>query len=134
MNAPGEHNDWIIYEGARFTVALMWPGIDTTVGYTARMDIRKAKTPTATRILELTMGNGRIQLSTETADTVDYLVIGIDLPASDTKRLSFPLVDEAFIAHYDIEITPPEGEEYTWRALEGTITYSREVTAAEEPA
>lgn len=132
MNTPGEYNDWIIYEGTRFTVSLMWPGISTTAGYSARMDIRKQKTPTSTRILELTTAN-YVQLSTVAVDTEDYLVIGIDIPASDTKLLSFPVVDGAFVAHYDIEIVPPTGEEYAWRALMGTIAYDREVTAAEVP-
>jgi hypothetical protein len=132
-NVPGEYNDWTIYEGSRFTVSVMWPGIDTTVGYTARMDIRKAKSPTATAILQLTSADF-MQLATETVDTVDYLVIGIDIPASETKRLAFGLVSGAYIGYYDIEIVPPTGEDYTFRALEGTINYSREVTAAEIPA
>ncbi len=129
---PGEYSGWTIYEGTRFTVSLMWPGISDLTGYDVRMDIRKAQTPTATPILQLTTDD-YMQLAIETVDAISYLVIGIDIPASETKRLSFKAQDGSLIAYYDIEIVPPTGEEYAWRALMGTIAYSREVTAAEVP-
>ena len=215
MTAPGEYNGWTIYEGTRFTEALLWPDISDKTGYGARMDVRKAQTPTATAILGLPVGDG-LQLSVATVQTMtitgsptggtirlsgptatiaynasaatvqteiralggayatatvtgsaggpwtvtifdataltlhtnsltggtspsltianaSYLCVGIDIPATDTKRLSFKPVDGILTGYYDIEIIPPTGEEYTWRALMGTITYSREVTAAVAP-
>ena len=117
---PGVYSGWTIYEGSVFTASLTWPGIVSAVGYDARMDIRKSKRPDADLILALTTGNGRLALSSDGTD----LTIALTITAPDTVGLDFSQ------GYYDIEIVPPAGEDATWRALEGTIAYDRNVTAA----
>ena len=120
MFDPGTYNDWTIYEGAAFAKSFSCPGIASAVGYSARMDIRNAKRPTADLILSLTTDNGRIALTSNGT----RLIVALSLIAPDTVDLDF---SQGF---YDIEIVPPAGEDATWRALEGTIAYSRNATAA----
>lgn len=116
----GVYNGWTIEEGGAWAKTVRWPGVSDATGWLARMDIRQAREKTSSLILALTIANGRIGLSSGGG----YLVISLSVPASATKNLPFNGV-----GHFDLELIPPSGEDDAFRALQGTIAYSKEVTA-----
>src|SRR3569832_1037289 len=124
MPAPGTHNEWILYEGSHFSESFAWPDIDDETGYSAHMTIRQRRDPESTVLLDLTSDGGGLVLSISDGK----LLVSITIPAPDSENLDVPfVVGQGHIAHYDVEITPPSGADYTWRALMGTIAYSRQV-------
>lgn len=115
------YDGWTIDEGSFWAATVRWPGVSDATGWLARMDIRQAREKTSTLILALTIANDRLAVSSNDG----YLVISISVPASATKGLAFNGV-----GHYDLELIPPTGEDAAFRALQGTIRYNKEVTAA----
>lgn len=121
MPTPGTYSGWTIYEGSEWSASVTWPGISSASGYSARMDVRELQHPQGTRLISLTVANSRVSLSSAGGN----LVITLNIPSTDTLNLS----QKTGPFHYDLEIVPPSGEAHAWRALMGTIAYSREVTA-----
>jgi hypothetical protein len=113
---PAIYNGWTIHEGSRFTETVKWPGISDATGYTARCEVRQERLKTSTLIVTPVVA---------VSSSGGYLVIILTITAPNTKSLNF----NGDVGHIDIEIIPPAGENDTFRALQGTIRYSREVIA-----
>ncbi len=88
--------------------------IDLT-GYSARMHLREA-VDSAAILVELTTENGRLAITSPA--TAGELTVTI--PTATTTLLDFDT------AVFDLELVQPDGE--VKRILEGTVTFSREVT------
>ena len=115
MTTPGTWN-FDIYQGAKFTRTITYPGRNMTAG-TFAMHIRAAVN-SATTLLELTTANNRIAASLVGADTEIVLTVA----ATTTNGLTFSR------AFYDLEYIPATGAADTERILMGTVTLSKEVT------
>ena len=108
--------DFEIEQGANLILSFVWKDsagslIDLT-GYTARMQIRKTKSTSAT-LLSIT--------------TSDYITLGgaagtiaVDVPAATTEALDFTS------GVYDLELISSGGTVY--RFLEGCVELNKEVT------
>lgn len=89
--------------------------IDLT-GWTARAQIRAAHS-SATPIATMSTQDGGIVLGGP-AGTVAFF-----LPATVTATYSAPAVGV-----WDVELTPPAGPQYAFRWVQGTVTFTPEVT------
>lgn len=115
--------DLKILQGASFTKDFIWETrqndqspytpVDLT-GCVAKMQIRKMKHPDAELILDLT-ANEYILISDP-----ENGVVYIDIPASVTEALDFP------VGFYDIEIHWPTGT--VNRIVDGSVSLDFEVT------
>jgi hypothetical protein len=90
-----------------------------TAGYTARMQIRASK-ESPTVLLELTTGNGRIQVGIQGSAPNQYNVLLAVLGS-----ISSPLTDWG-LGYYDLELVDTFG--VPQRIIEGNVTLNREVT------
>ena len=115
-----------IYQGATFAEEFEWKtqagdsgpvvAVDLT-GYVARMQVRPSANSSVV-LLDCTSTNGKI--------VIDGGDIIMNVSAAETAALSFDT------AYYDLELVladyPSAGQTYVYRALQGAVTLSREVT------
>lgn len=84
-------------------------------GYAARMQLRES-VDSPTVLVELTTANGFLAITSPATSGE----LTITIPTGTTTLLDFDT------AVYDLELVQPDGE--AKRLLEGTVTFSREVT------
>ena len=110
--------DFEIEQGANLVLSFVWKDSTATpidlTNYTARMQIRKSKSATATQL---------------DISTSDYITLGdalgtisIDVPASVTAALDFTS------GVYDLELVSGDGNATVYRFLQGCVELNKEVT------
>jgi hypothetical protein len=108
--------DILIEQGATFSLVITYKDNDTPIdldGYTARMQVR-ATAESATVLIELTTGDGRIVLGGAAG------TITLTIAAADTAALT------AGRALYDLELISGSG--IVTRLIQGVCTISRNIT------
>jgi hypothetical protein len=108
----------IIEQGATFMYDVLYREngevVDLT-GYTSQMHIRKSLTD-PNFVIELTTENNRISIDGSIGK------ISLYISAADTRLLNFET------GVYDLEITSPSPNSRVTRLMEGSVTFSKEVT------